>query len=78
MMVMMMETTSTSWKKEKFSPLYVYLYTCILDDDGDDDDGVDDGGVALKEKKQRFSPLETCADCRIFPAPNVFHCKDDN
>ena len=35
--------------------------------------------VMLKEKKtEKFSPLETCADCRIFPASNVFHCKDEN
>ena len=35
--------------------------------------------LMMKEKKtEKFSPLETCADCRIFPAPNVFHCKDDN
>ena len=44
-------------------------------DDGDDDDTM--MMVMLKEKK-KISPLETCADCRIFPTANVFHCKDDN
>ena len=34
-----------------------------------DDDGGEDAGSAT----DAVSPFQTCADCRILPAPNVLH-----
>ena len=47
----------------------LYPLVVVSDDDGGEDAGDEDAGGAT----DAVSPFQTCADCRILPAPNVLH-----
>ena len=47
----------------------LYPLVVVSDDAGGEDDGGEDAGSAT----DAVSPFQTCADCRILPAPHVLH-----
>ena len=52
----------------------LYPLVVVIDDDGGEDaGGEDDGGEDAGSATDAVSPFQTCADCRILPAPNVLH-----